>query len=105
MANGGFDLSALKNQGMGLVRGGVWFAAGVTVGRGWLGGDSAVTIAGAILALLGGGLTGAANTNSSITQAFSQIPEVKGVAVTDPKLAEAAKKADPATEVKLVKES
>lgn len=104
MANGAWDTAALKNQAMGYARGGIWFAAGVTVGRGWLNGETALTIAGAILALIGGGATGIANTNKSITSAFSQIPEVKEIGVSDPKLAEAAVKADPATVVKVLKE-
>lgn len=105
MANGGsWDTAALKNQSMALARGGIWFAAGVTVGRGWLNGETALTIAGAVLTLIGGGASAFANTNRSITQAFSQIPEVKEIKVSDPVLAEAAVKADPATIVKVVKE-
>lgn len=91
------DLAALKNQGWGFARGGIWFAAGVTVGTGYINGETALTIAGALITLLGGSLTGVANTNGSIAQAFSQIPEVKKVDVTDVKLAEAIKKGDPST--------
>lgn len=105
MANGGtWDTAALKNQAFGVVRGGIWFAAGVVVGAGYIGGETAVTIAGAVVAALGAAWTSKANSNSSITQAFSQIPAVKAIAVADAKLAEAAKQADPNTEVKLVKE-
>lgn len=93
------DLSALKNQGAGLARGGIWFGAGWVVGKGLVDGDTAITIAGTVLALVGGGLTGLANTESSITAAFSAIPSTKKIETSDPKLAEVAKKADPETVV------
>lgn len=102
MADGTWDTSALKNQAMAYGRGGIWFAAGVAVGHGWLNGDTAISIAGAVLAVVGGGLTGIANTNRSITSAFSQIPAVKEIKVSDPALAEVAVKADPDTSVKVV---
>lgn len=95
------DIAALKNQGAAFSRGGIWFAAGVTVGRGWLDGDSAIMIAGAVLALVGGSWTGIANTNSSITQAFSAMPSTRRIETSDPALAEAAKRADPETVVKV----
>jgi hypothetical protein len=98
-----WDTAAIRNQSMALGRGGIWFVAGVTVGRGWLSGETALTIAGAILTLIGGGVSAFANTNSSITQAFAQIPEVKQISVSDPKLAEVAKKADPETKVVVLK--
>lgn len=104
MPSGSWDTAALKNQAMGYARGGIWFAAGVTVGRGWLNGETALTIAGTVLALIGGGATGLANTNRSITSAFAQIPEVKEIKVSDPALVEVAVKADPSTKVQLVKE-
>lgn len=104
MANG-WDIGALRNQGTGLARGGIWFAAGYAVGYGILSGESAVTIAGSIIAACGLGWTATANSNSSITQAFSQIPSTKKIETSDPTLAEAAKKADPSTEVKVVKEA
>ena len=93
------DISALKNQTAGLARGGIWFAAGWVVGKGLLDGNTAVTIAGALLTVVGGAWTGFANSNSSIVQAASQVPEVKAMAISDAKLAEAAKKADPETKV------
>lgn len=96
------DTAALKNQALALGRGGVYFLAGVAVGRGWLEGDTAITIAGAVLAAIGGSWTAVANTNTSIVQAASQIPATKAMEFTDPELAAAAKKADPATEVKVV---
>lgn len=91
------DIAALKNQTAGLVRGGIWFAAGWVVGKGILDGDTAVGIGGAVLTLLGGGWTALANSNSSIVQAAAQIPEVKAITIADPQLALAAKVADPAT--------
>jgi hypothetical protein len=93
------DTAALKNQAWGVARGGIWFAAGVTVGRGWLNGETALTIAGAVLTVVAGGATGVANSNSSIVQAASQVPEVKAMAIADAKLAAAAAKADPETKV------
>lgn len=97
------DTAALKNQAFALGRGGVYFAAGVAVGRGWLQGDTALAIVGAVLTVIGGSWTAVANSNSSIVQAASQVPEVTGMVIADPKLAEAAKKADPSTEIKVVK--
>lgn len=96
------DIAALKNQGAGLARGGLWFGAGWVVGKGIVDGDTAVGIVGGLLTLLGGGFSMLANSNSSIVQAASQVPEVKAMAIADAKLAEAAKKADPMTEVKVV---
>lgn len=93
------DLSALKNQGAGLARGGLWFGGGWVVGRGYLDGDTAVGIIGAVITLVGGSWSALANTNNSIVQAASQVPEVTGMVIADPKLAEAAKKADPETHV------
>lgn len=95
------DTAALKNQGMAFARGGVWFAAGVAVGRGLLNGDTAMTIAGALITVLGGGLSSMANTNGSITSAFSAIPSTKGLTTSDPVLAAAARQSDPTTKVKL----
>jgi hypothetical protein len=92
------DIAALKNQGAGLARGGLWFAAGFTVGKGILDGDTAVTIAGAILTMAGGGLTTLAHTNSSIVKAFTQIPEVKSLTIADEKLGEVAKEVAKNTE-------
>lgn len=96
----GYDLAALKNQAFGISRGGIWFASGWVVGYGLLNGETAVTIAGALLTALGGGLTGLSNTNNSIVQAASQIPEMKRMDIADPKLAIAAKIADPGTNIR-----
>jgi hypothetical protein len=104
MPNGDAKDPFLKNQAMALARGGIYFAAGIVVGRGWLSGESALTIVGAVIGLVGAGWTGVANTNSSIAQAFSQIPTTKYVETSDPDLASAMKQADPSTEVKVVKE-
>jgi hypothetical protein len=93
------DLTALKNQGAGLARGGIWFAAGWVVGKGLLDGDTAIAIGGALLTVIGGGLTALANTNGSITAAFSAMETTKKIEISDPKLAEIAKKADPETVV------
>lgn len=93
------DLAALKNQGAGLARGGVWFGAGWVVGKGMIDGDTAVTIAGAILTVIGGGLTGLANTNGSITAAFSAMASTKKIETSDKKLAAIARSADPETMV------
>jgi len=93
------DTAALKNQAWGVARGGIWFAAGVTVGRGWLNGETALTIAGAVLTLIGAGATAVSNSNSSIVQAASQVPEVKSMSIADPVLAAAASRADPETRV------
>lgn len=93
------DYAALKNQAMGLGRGGVWFLAGAAVGYGLVNGETAIGIAGAVLTLIGGGLTGVANTNNSIVQAASQVPEVKAMSIADPGLVAAAKSADPETRV------
>jgi len=98
------DVGALKNQVLGLSRGGIWFAAGFTVGYGVLNGETAVTIAGALIAAIGSGWTGVANSNSSITQAFSAIPSTKQIVTSDPVLAEVAKKADPETIVRTIPE-
>lgn len=96
------DLAALKNQGAGLARGGIWFAAGWVVGKGILDGDTAIAIGGALLTLIGGGWTAVANSNGSIAEAFSAMPTTKKIETTDPAIALAAKKADPDTEVKVV---
>lgn len=98
------DWAALKNQASGLGRGGIWFIAGAAVGYGLVNGETAIGIAGAVLTLIGGGLSGIANSNSSITSAFSQMPTTKEIVTSDPKLAEVAKVADPDTKVKIVKE-
>jgi hypothetical protein len=98
------DLSALRNQSTGLARGGIWFGAGFVVGYGILNGETSIMIAGGLITLVGGGWTGLANTNNAITQAFSQIPSTKKIETSDPVLAEAAKKADPSTVVRVVKE-
>lgn len=88
------DTAALKNQGAAFARGGIWFAAGVTVGRGWLDGDTAITIVGTLLALGGSVWTGIANTNSSIVAAATAMPEVDSkklaAAIADPTLKEVA---------------
>lgn len=94
------DLGLLKNQGAGLARGGIWFGAGWVVGKGLVDGDTAVTIAGAVLAVVSGAWSGWANTNSSIVQAASQVPEVKAMAIADAAMAQKAKIADPETRVK-----
>lgn len=96
------DTAALKNQAMALGRGGVYFLAGVAVGKGWLQGETAFQIAGAVLTVVGGALTVSANTNSSIVQAASQVPEIKRMDIASPDLAKAARTADPTTEVKVV---
>lgn len=98
---GKWDLAAFKNQASALGRGGIWFIAGVVVGRGWLDGDNAIMIAGGVLTVIGGGLSGLANTNSSIVQSASQVPEVKRMDISDLKLAQAAQSADPETIVKV----
>lgn len=93
------DTAALKNQGMGYLRGTIWFAGGFAAGAGYIHGDTAIQIAGAVLLAIGGSATTIANTNSSIVQAASQVPDVKAMAIADPKLADKAKSADPATEI------
>lgn len=42
-----------------------------------------------------------ANSKSSILQSAAKMPEVKSITITDPNLANAAKAADPQTDVKL----
>lgn len=93
------DISMLKNQGAGLARGGIWFGAGWVVGKGMVDGDTAVTMVGAVLALVSTGWSTLANTNSAIVQAASQVPEVKSMGFTDKGLAQAARTADPETKV------
>lgn len=88
------------NQASALGRGGVWFVAGYAVGQAWVDGATAITIAGGVLTAVAAFLSGKANTDSSIVQAASQVPAVKEMAIADPQLAEAAKKADPETVVK-----
>lgn len=96
------DNAQIKNQLAALGRGGIYFAAGVAVGRGWLNNETALTIAGAVLTAIGTGWSAVANTNTSIVSAASQVPQVASMTLTDPQLASAAKKADPATEIKVV---
>lgn len=94
---------AVQNQLLGIARGGIWFAAGVTVGTGWVHGDTAIQIAGAVIMLIGGSWSGLANSNFSIIQAASKIPEVTRLDTSDEKLAQAARSADPTTQVVVVK--
>lgn len=94
------DLGFLKNQSAALARGGIFFVAGVVTGRGWLEGETALMIAGAILTAVSTGWGGMANTNKAIVQAASQVPEVTSMSIADPVLASAAKHADPQTHVR-----
>lgn len=99
------DTAALKNQVLGLSRGGIWFAAGWTVGYGMFTGETAVAIAGAIIGIIGGGWTTLANSNTSIGQAVAQNPNVTRIDTTDPKLAKAMQEADPTLTVVVKKEN
>lgn len=95
--------NALLNKVKALGRGGLWFVAGFFVAKGRLSFEDAVTYVGLVLTLVSGGLTAQAHTNASIVQAAAQVPEVKTVVISDQKLAEAAQKAAPETNVVLSK--
>src|SRR5690242_12007091 len=98
-----------QDQIMGLIRQIIPILAGIAIARGYSAkdvaqwSDTALQIAGPALAL--GGLVWAAiaNSKTSIIRSASAMPEVSSISTTDPKLADAAKSADPATDVKVVK--
>lgn len=93
------DKNAILNQAGAYARGGIYFAAGWTVGYGVMSGETALQIAGAFVTLLPLVWSGFANTNAAVVAAAAKVPEVVELHSTDPKLAEVAKQADPTTKV------
>jgi hypothetical protein len=97
-----------QDQVMGIVRWAIPFIGGMAVGKGWLTTAQVGELTNVVLALVGpvmaaGGVIWSikANSKSSIIQSASAMPEVKSMTITDPALAEAAKKPEDSARVLL----
>lgn len=105
------EKSMTQDQVMGIVRWAIPFVGGIAVGKGWLTTAQLTDLTNVALQLVGPLMAGAgviwsikANSKSSIIQSASGIPEVKSMTISDPALAEAAKKPTDSARVLLKEE-